>query len=413
MPDQEQYVNFEFPQYGVDYAQAYAHQRPLTTRSGQNVRFYEWETQRGRGGSRPGMAKLPTSQVPAGEHLIQMLNTVISSSPLALLGACNCTDDAWTYARDNAYADPQTGGTVPIGGWGFQPRGQTCPTITWSNPADITVGTALSGTQLNATTGVAGTFNYTPPSGTVLGLGYQQKLCVQFVPDDLTTYQVNCKQVRINVTSGSSSSGAFVQSNADSIGNLPLSVAFSSNVTSGNIIVVFAETTNPIAVNTDTHTITDTQGNTYTQIQGYLRQDTFLGSKTALSAWYTTASATGALTITLTASTDAFRQHDLVIREYSGVTTLDTSVAITQTSATSTLVVGAMTLAQGGEFVVGGFARMAATVTTPDAGFTNSQFTPGHDIESWDKVGVGPGSQDVTGTASIAVAYSAIGAAFK
>ena len=52
------------------------------------------------------------------------------------------------------------------------------PNITWANPGDITYGTALSGTQLNATSSwtvggvlgsVAGTFTYTPAAGNVLG----------------------------------------------------------------------------------------------------------------------------------------------------------------------------------------------------------------------------------------------------
>ena len=42
------------------------------------------------------------------------------------------------------------------------------PAITWATPADIIYGTALSGTQLNATATVAGTFVYTPAAGTVL-----------------------------------------------------------------------------------------------------------------------------------------------------------------------------------------------------------------------------------------------------
>src|SRR5207244_12113907 len=39
------------------------------------------------------------------------------------------------------------------------------PTITWNNPANITYGTALSGTQLNATASVAGTFARTEGRG--------------------------------------------------------------------------------------------------------------------------------------------------------------------------------------------------------------------------------------------------------
>ncbi len=44
------------------------------------------------------------------------------------------------------------------------------PVITWANPTDIVAGTALSGTQLNASTLVAGSFAYSPTSGTVLTL---------------------------------------------------------------------------------------------------------------------------------------------------------------------------------------------------------------------------------------------------
>ena len=54
-------------------------------------------------------------------------------------------------------------------------------TITWSNPADITYGTALSNTQLNASSSVPGTFTYTPVSGTVLSAG-THTLNVDFTP---------------------------------------------------------------------------------------------------------------------------------------------------------------------------------------------------------------------------------------
>lgn len=45
---------------------------------------------------------------------------------------------------------------------------QATPTITWSNPANISYGTALSSIQLNAAASVAGTKLYTPSNGTVL-----------------------------------------------------------------------------------------------------------------------------------------------------------------------------------------------------------------------------------------------------
>ena len=63
------------------------------------------------------------------------------------------------------------------------------PVVTWATPADITYGTALGATQLNASSGtVAGTFTYTPVSGTVLNAGLAQVLSVHFVPTDTANY---------------------------------------------------------------------------------------------------------------------------------------------------------------------------------------------------------------------------------
>ena len=61
------------------------------------------------------------------------------------------------------------------------------PTITWATPAAITYGTALSATQLNASSTVAGTFVYTPAAGAVLTAG-PQTLSVTFTPTDSTDY---------------------------------------------------------------------------------------------------------------------------------------------------------------------------------------------------------------------------------
>jgi uncharacterized protein (TIGR02145 family) len=72
--------------------------------------------------------------------------------------------------------------------------------ITWANPADITEGTALSATQLNATADVAGTFVYTPAIGTVLSVVANQNLKVDFTPTDAVNYNTATKTVTINVT---------------------------------------------------------------------------------------------------------------------------------------------------------------------------------------------------------------------
>ena len=75
------------------------------------------------------------------------------------------------------------------------------PTITWPAPSSIVVGTALSATQLNATSGgVPGTFVYTPPAGTLLPLGVGQALSVTFTPTDTTNYNSATANVAITVT---------------------------------------------------------------------------------------------------------------------------------------------------------------------------------------------------------------------
>jgi streptogramin lyase len=61
------------------------------------------------------------------------------------------------------------------------------PVITWATPAQITFGTALSGTQLDASSLVAGTFVYTPAAGSTPA-GGMDTLSVTFTPTDTSTY---------------------------------------------------------------------------------------------------------------------------------------------------------------------------------------------------------------------------------
>jgi len=79
--------------------------------------------------------------------------------------------------------------------------GQATPVLTWSNPANISLGTALSATQLNASANTAGTYDYNPPSGTVLGLG-PHTLSVTFNPTDSTDYVSTGTSVSITVDPG-------------------------------------------------------------------------------------------------------------------------------------------------------------------------------------------------------------------
>ena len=78
--------------------------------------------------------------------------------------------------------------------------GKTAPAITWNNPIDIVYGTALSNTQLDATSSIPGSFTYNPPSGTVLSAGQNQQLNTTFTPNDNVNYTQANATVLINVT---------------------------------------------------------------------------------------------------------------------------------------------------------------------------------------------------------------------
>jgi large repetitive protein len=76
--------------------------------------------------------------------------------------------------------------------------------IAWSNPADITYGTALGSAQLNATASaggqpVAGSFTYEPAAGTILDAGEDQQLKATFTPDDPEAYESATVTVLLDV----------------------------------------------------------------------------------------------------------------------------------------------------------------------------------------------------------------------
>ena len=73
------------------------------------------------------------------------------------------------------------------------------PVLTWNNPAAIVYGTALSGTQLNASANVPGSFAYSPAAGAILGAG-THSLGATFTPGDTANYNAGTASVSLNVT---------------------------------------------------------------------------------------------------------------------------------------------------------------------------------------------------------------------
>src|SRR4030095_7738656 len=81
--------------------------------------------------------------------------------------------------------------------------GKATPTITWNTPSRITYGTALSGSQLNASANVAGSFAYSPTAGTVLDAG-PQTLTATFTSTD-PNYNDGAASVSLSVAPASTS----------------------------------------------------------------------------------------------------------------------------------------------------------------------------------------------------------------
>jgi DNA-binding beta-propeller fold protein YncE len=75
---------------------------------------------------------------------------------------------------------------------------KTTPTVNWTTPAAITYGAALSSTQLDASSAVAGSFAYAPTAGTILTAG-SQTLSVTFTPTDTTDYSSVTQMVQLTV----------------------------------------------------------------------------------------------------------------------------------------------------------------------------------------------------------------------
>jgi hypothetical protein len=76
----------------------------------------------------------------------------------------------------------------------------TTPLVTWTNPAPITYGTALSSNQLNAMANVPGSFAYAPPNGAVLNTG-TNILSLTFTPSNVVEYSSVTTNVSLVVLS--------------------------------------------------------------------------------------------------------------------------------------------------------------------------------------------------------------------
>jgi len=218
---------------------------------------------------------------------------------------------------------------------------QAVPAISWATPVAIASGTALSITQLDATSPVAGTFVYTPAAGVVLAIG-SQTLSVTFTPTDTVDYTTATKSVTLAV----SATASFVQAAAGaSTGSAStFSHSFTTNTAAGNLILVGFDF-NSGAVSS----VTDSQGNIFTRVGSQL---TSPGG--AFSAVYYANNIKGGadtVTIALSATSGYILSY---MAEYTGVdqtNPIDVQAGATGSSGTASS--GAVTTTYSGDVIYG------------------------------------------------------------
>jgi predicted CxxxxCH...CXXCH cytochrome family protein len=125
-----------------------------------------------------------TASVPGSFTYLPAAGTVLSAGTQTLSATFTPTDTV-------AYASTTASVSLTVN--------RATPVVSWATPANVTVGTALSATQLNATASVAGTFAYTPVAGTVLSTVGIQTLSVTFTPSDSLNYTTAGATVSLNV----------------------------------------------------------------------------------------------------------------------------------------------------------------------------------------------------------------------
>lgn len=125
------------------------------------------------------------------------------------------------------------------------------PTITWNTPAAVTVGTALSATQLSATASVPGTFIYNPTLGTVMATVGTTMLSTTFTPTDTTDYNTASATVTLNVTAVPmpsftvSGTAVTISSPGATTGNTSTITITPSNGFTGSVTLTAQITTSP------------------------------------------------------------------------------------------------------------------------------------------------------------------------
>ncbi|AHG88819.1 hypothetical protein J421_1282 [Gemmatirosa kalamazoonensis] len=336
---------------------------------------------------------------PTGTVYLKVDNSYVVAQPLvngsATLSYAGMSSGVHTvsiyYLGDATYAQTGTAGSTSQSI--TYTVGKATPIVTWSAPAAITYGTALSGTQLNATASVPGTFTYSPAAGTTLGVGEDQPLTVTFTPTNTTSYETVTKTVTIDVAqatqtitfAGAPASavyGATFDVTASASSQLPVAVQASGACTASGPTVT-------MSAGTGTCTLTATQaGNASYAAAAPVTLTTTAARKTTAITLDASAATYDGAAHAATASTPELGAAGIAIT-YDGAAAAPTaagSYAVVATltdanyqapNATGTLVIGkaTATLTLGALSATYDGAAKAAAVTTSPAGLTGVAVT--------------------------------------
>ena len=158
--------------------------------------------------------------VPSTSNVVIMALGFGSNSQVTVPGTYTYTPDAGTIepvgtdTLNVSFTPTNTAAYTSATGSTTLVVNKATPVITWPTPAPVTVGTTLSGIQLDATAAtpqganLAGNFVYNPAAGTVMSPAGTYTLNTTFTPTDTIDYTTATDSVQLIVgTSGNSSLG--------------------------------------------------------------------------------------------------------------------------------------------------------------------------------------------------------------
>lgn len=440
---QESFADVWFPSNGIDISQNFEAQRQGTTTEGSNVRAFEPDTQRARGGGRPGITKYLDDPVIAGAE-IQHLNFIVDPQTDALgisfEDAPGTDDEIDDPTVPTFFLDDLSINSIFPGGSGFstnknkrrrypqlrltaKSKNKTVgDTLILSGTTDFTSSGLKAGDTVNQVTlSSAGTPAPAPIGSYPINISNAQLTITSTTNGRPTQYRI--RYITGTLTVGTASSVAFVQAATEQFDYLidapPNDVPFDSDVTAGNLLVVVVSSNFSTAA---TPTLYDSMGNAYVLAGKGVGGTNINGDPDAQNIWlwYAIASSSGPNTVSVnyTPPTLDFKQISLSVAEYSGLSgTLDAVVPgnnsyhaanPAMTATTQTIPVNLPS-----DLVIGAFSLWGSSTAVPDTGWTQRTVHPnlGIIIDNLDVSASVAATMTVTGGGA-AYGYVEIGASF-